>query len=349
MKKFKMILSAALFTAMGTTAQNVEWGNEAKMDTLSYASGVNVAFGMKHQFEFVPFDYTVLDKALSNTALGVATLEEDSLTMTIDELPKIVNEYFGKKYVERIKAGKAETDSLKKVWNKGMYLESLAFESQHERAYVSKAFAMTLGMNIAKSDLPVQIYWVLQGMRDYRDGKAIMNNDKAQYYIRRYYEIDRPMAIKQKSAAWLNEMAQQKGVKVLPTGLVYKIEAKGDKKLMPTADNDNVTVHYKGMKQNGEVFDATRYAEMPETRKAQLKKFRPDTYDKDEPISFELNNVIKGWTEGLKLIGKGGKITLWIPYNLAYGERGAGGVIAPYEALRFDIELVDVKKNNETK
>ena len=112
---------------------------------------------------------------------------------------------------------------------------------------------------------------------------------------------------------------------------------------MPVSDNDTVTVHYKGSKQSGEVFDATRYAEMPEARKQQLKQYRPDTYDKDEPITFELNKVIAGWTEGLKLIGKGGKITLWIPYNLAYGERGAGGVIAPYEALRFDIELVDVK------
>lgn len=344
MKKIGIILSAILSTGMCVSAQNVEWGNEAVMDTLSYASGVNVAFGMQKQFEYVPFDYEIIDKTVGNTALGISTLEMDSLTMTAEELPAIVNDYFGKKYPERIKAGQAALDSLK-VWNRAMYLKSRAFETQHERAYVSKAFAMTLGMNIAKSDLPVQMYWVLQGMRDYREGKAIMNNDKAQYYIRRYYEIDRPMAIKNQSAAWLNEMAQQKGVKVLPSGLLYKIEQKGDKKTMPVSDNDTVTVHYKGSKQSGEVFDATRYAEMPEARKQQLKQYRPDTYDKDEPITFELNKVIAGWTEGLKLIGKGGKITLWIPYNLAYGERGAGGVIAPYEALRFDIELVDVKNS----
>lgn len=346
MKKTSIILAALLCAGVSATAQNKEWGNEAEMDTLSYASGVNVAFGMNKQFEYIPFDYTVFDKAVSNAALGVATLEEDSLTISADELPKIINEYFGKTYVDRVKAGQADLDSLK-VWSKTMYLQSRVFETEHERAYVTKAFAMNLGNNIAKSDLPVQMYWVLQGMRDYREGKAIMDNDKAQYYIRRYYEIDRPMAIKNKSAAWLNEMAQQKGVKVLPSGLVYKIEKKGDKKLMPVSDKDNVTVHYKGTKQSGETFDATRYAEMPEARKAQLKQFRPDSYDKDEPISFELNRVISGWTEGLKLIGKGGKITLWIPYNLAYGERGAGGVIAPYEALRFDIELVDVKPATE--
>lgn len=344
MKKISIILAALIGASVCASAQNtVEWGDESKMDTLSYASGVNVAFGIKHQFEYVPFDYAVLDKTLGNAALGVATLEEDSLTITADELPMIINDYFGSKYASRVKAGKAELDSLK-VWDQAMYLKARAFETQHERAYVSKAFAMTLGNNIAKGYLPVQVYWVLQGMRDYREGKAIMDNDEAQYYIRRYHEIDRPMAIKNKSAAWLNEMAQQKGVKVTESGLVYKIEKAGDKKNMPTADNDEVTVHYKGSKQNGEVFDATHYAEMPETRKQQLKQYRPDSYDKDEPITFELNKVIAGWTEGVKLIGKGGKITLWVPYNLAYGERGAGGVIAPYEALRFDIELIDVKK-----
>ena len=200
MKKIGIILSAILSTGMCVSAQNVEWGNEAVMDTLSYASGVNVAFGMQKQFEYVPFDYEIIDKTVGNTALGISTLEMDSLTMTAEELPAIVNDYFGKKYPERIKAGQAALDSLK-VWNRAMYLKSRAFETQHERAYVSKAFAMTLGMNIAKSDLPVQMYWVLQGMRDYREGKAIMNNDKAEYYIRRYYEIDRPMAIKNQSAA----------------------------------------------------------------------------------------------------------------------------------------------------
>lgn len=344
MKKISIILAAIIGLGINASAQNViEWGDETKMDTLSYASGVNVAFGMKHQFEYVPFNYEVLDKALCNAALGVATLEEDSLTITNEQLPKIVNEYFGKKYVERVKAGKAEIDSLK-VDNATEYLKGKVCDSEYERALVSKAFAMTLGANIAKGVLPVQMYWVLEGMRDYREGNAIMGNDEAQYYIRRYHEIDRPMQLKKKSAEWLNEMARQKGVKVTESGLVYKIEKAGDKKNKPTSDNDEVTVHYKGTKKSGEVFDATHYADMPEARKEQLKQYRPDSYDKDEPISFQLNRVVAGWTEGLKLIGKGGKITLWIPYNLAYGERGAGGVIAPYEALRFDIELLDIKK-----
>ena len=70
--------------------------------------------------------------------------------------------------------------------------------------------------------------------------------------------------------------------------------------------------------------------------------YHPDQEGKDSPIEFPLNGVIKGWTEGMKLIGKGGKITLWIPAELAYGERGAGQNIGPNMALRFDVELLEV-------
>ena len=72
------------------------------------------------------------------------------------------------------------------------------------------------------------------------------------------------------------------------------------------------------------------------------KQQMPDSYDKNEPVEFPLNRVIAGWTEGLQLVGKGGKITLWIPAELAYGSRGAGRNIGPNEALEFEVELVDV-------
>ena len=74
-----------------------------------------------------------------------------------------------------------------------------------------------------------------------------------------------------------------------------------------------------------------------------MKMYRPNDYDKGEPIKFPLNGVIQGWGEGLQYVGKGGKITLWIPAELAYGERGAGQLIGPNEALRFDVELLNVE------
>jgi FKBP-type peptidyl-prolyl cis-trans isomerase FkpA len=81
---------------------------------------------------------------------------------------------------------------------------------------------------------------------------------------------------------------------------------------------------------------------MPEQRQEMMKTYRPDDAGKDSPIEFGLNQVIKGWTEGMKLIGKGGKITLWIPSELAYGERGTSQDIGPNAALRFDVELLEV-------
>lgn len=342
MRKINTLLALLLSGTVTVMAQNVVWGDEAKMDTLSYASGVNVAYGMNQQFGYAPFDYAVMEKSISNAAMGIATLEEDSLTITNEQLPGILNEYFGEKYPDRLKAGKNSLDSLK-VYDEKAYLMSRMFETQHERALVSKAFGMNLGMAINQSKMPVQVYWVLQGMRDMRAGKAVMNNAEAMNYISHYMNVTRVEEMKKSSSDWLSSVAKMKGVKSTPSGLLYKIEKKGDKDVKALSDSAKVTVHYKGSKADGTVFDATRFADMPAARQEEMKRYKPNAYDKDEPISFVLNQVIAGWTEGLKLIGKGGKITLWIPYNLAYGERGAGGVIAPYEALRFDVELIDVK------
>ncbi len=81
---------------------------------------------------------------------------------------------------------------------------------------------------------------------------------------------------------------------------------------------------------------------MPEQRQQMIKAYQPDQAEKDNPIEFPLNRVIKGWTEGMKLVGKGGRIILWIPAELAYGQQGAGQDIGANEALRFDVELLDV-------
>ena len=84
-----------------------------------------------------------------------------------------------------------------------------------------------------------------------------------------------------------------------------------------------VKVHYKGTTIDGEVFDSS--------------------YESGETTEFPLNRVIPGWTEGLQLMSVGSKYKLYIPYQLAYGEQGAGGVIMPYSALIFEVELLEIK------
>jgi FKBP-type peptidyl-prolyl cis-trans isomerase FkpA len=124
-----------------------------------------------------------------------------------------------------------------------------------------------------------------------------------------------------KGQAFLKENASKPGVKTTSSGLQYLVLEEGKGK-SPKA-TDTVLVHYKGNLLDGTEFDSS--------------------YKRNEPISFPLNGVIPGWTEGVQLMKEGGKIRLFIAANLGYGSRGAGGVIPPDSTLIFDIELLKVQ------
>lgn len=119
---------------------------------------------------------------------------------------------------------------------------------------------------------------------------------------------------------YLAENAKKEGVVTLPSGLQYKVLTEGNGK-KPKA-TDKVKCHYEGMLIDGTLFDSS--------------------IQRGEPATFPLNGVIAGWTEGLQLMAEGSKYRLFIPYNLGYGERGAGASIPPYAALVFDVELIEV-------
>jgi len=120
--------------------------------------------------------------------------------------------------------------------------------------------------------------------------------------------------------AYLAENAKRDGITVLASGLQFEVitEGEGEK---PTAES-TVRTHYHGTLIDGTVFDSS--------------------YDRGQPAEFPVGGVIKGWTEALQLMSVGSKYKLHIPHNLAYGEQGAGGSIAPYSALVFDVELLEI-------
>jgi len=125
--------------------------------------------------------------------------------------------------------------------------------------------------------------------------------------------------------AFLAEKTAQEDVVTLPSGLRYKIlkEGNGPK----PAATDIVSTHYHGTLIDGTVFDSS--------------------VDRGEPTEFPVNRVIPGWTEALQLMPVGSKWELYIPYNLAYGEQGAGASIEPYSTLIFEVELLEIKKEQE--
>ena len=126
--------------------------------------------------------------------------------------------------------------------------------------------------------------------------------------------------LKKKGEQWMAANAKKPGVKTLPSGLQYKVIKEGNG-AMPK-DTSMVKVNYEGRLIDGTVFDSS--------------------YKRGESATFPLNGVIPGWTEGVQLMSEGSKYRFFIPYQLAYGERGAGQAIPPFAALVFDVELIKV-------
>ncbi len=170
-----------------------------------------------------------------------------------------------------------------------------------------------------------------QAIKDvFTNNKLQLNHEEAKQLINKFFtEVDKKqkekLAEESKNAkaageAFLKDNAKKAGIQVLPSGLQYEIieEGKGKK---PTATSQ-VRCHYEGALINGTKFDSS--------------------YDRGEPAVFGLNQVIKGWTEGLQLMSEGSKYRLFIPYNLGYGEYGAGASIPPFAALIFVVELLEV-------
>ena len=128
-------------------------------------------------------------------------------------------------------------------------------------------------------------------------------------------------ANRQKGEAFLVENQKKEGVITLPSGLQYKVIEEGTGE--SPKPNDTVVTHYRGTLIDGKEFDSS--------------------YRRGEPASFPVNRVIAGWTEALQLMKVGAKWQLFIPPELAYGERGAGRAIGPNAALIFEIELVEIQ------
>lgn len=168
---------------------------------------------------------------------------------------------------------------------------------------------------------------VAQGVMDALNGVAMpYSNEQMQAAFEaintqmQAKEAEKSKVLAAAGEAFLAENAKKAGVKVTASGLQYEVITQGTGAI-PTATS-KVKTHYHGTLIDGTVFDSS--------------------VNRGQPIDFPVNGVIAGWTEALQLMPVGSKYRLYIPYNLAYGERGAGASIKPYSALIFDVELIDI-------
>lgn len=213
-----------------------------------------------------------------------------------------------------------------------------AQELKTETDKASYVIGHQLGSNLKKNEAEVNPEALVKGLKEALAGKnsalsaedsdKIMNDfrTKLQTKAETRFKADADKNTKE-GKAFLDENAKKPGVVKLPSGLQYKVvtEGKGDS----PKETDTVVTHYKGTLINGTEFDSS--------------------YKRNQPATFPVNGVIKGWTEALKLMKPGAKWQLFIPPELAYGEQGAGphSNIGPNSTLVFDIELISIEKAKE--
>jgi FKBP-type peptidyl-prolyl cis-trans isomerase FklB len=214
----------------------------------------------------------------------------------------------------------------------GVALAADAPELKSDKEKLSYSVGMDIGANLKRQSIEVDPELLAKGFKDsYTGGKTLLTEEESREAIQNFQkqmmakqaEAMKQQAEKNKADGekFLAENKAKEGVKTTASGLQYKVIREGTG-MSPTADN-TVEVHYRGTLIDGKEFDSS--------------------YKRNQTATFPVSGVIPGWTEGLQLMKEGGKYELFIPPDLAYGERGAGREIGPNAALVFEVELISVK------
>ncbi|MFN2257361.1 MAG: FKBP-type peptidyl-prolyl cis-trans isomerase [Desulfuromonadaceae bacterium] len=207
--------------------------------------------------------------------------------------------------------------------------QDVNLETQEQK--VSYAVGLDIGTSFAGNGAELDTDALLLGVKDGQAGEEPRLSEKViretimnfqQQMQQKQQEKMKAQSAEQKTAseAFLAEFAQNPDVVTLDSGLMYVVEQEGDG--ASPANSDIVKVHYRGTTVDGTEFDSS--------------------YERGEPVEFQVDRVIPGWTEALQLMQEGDKWQLAIPADLAYGAEGRGGIIPPEAALIFDVELLEV-------
>ncbi len=224
-------------------------------------------------------------------------------------------------FIKGVKEGVNKTSKKDIAYLAGLQIGQQVSGNMFDRINQS-IFAGDSTQSLSKENL-------LAGFIGKLEKKATISAEEAATYVQQHAEAIKAKALETKYAAnkeagekFLAENKTKEGVHTTESGLQYKIIKQG-KGTIPTKDS-KVKVHYKGTLIDGKQFDSS--------------------YDRKEPTTFGVTQVIKGWTEALQLMPVGSKWELYIPQELAYGARETGADIKPFSALIFEVELIDIVK-----
>jgi len=199
---------------------------------------------------------------------------------------------------------------------------SIGGKTPHSEAdSLAYAFGTDLGHSMKMMDSTINVSMLASALEDVLHNKGAMTLEDAHAFLNEYFSVRKPAKTLQESEDFLAGIEKKSGVQKTESGLLYEIIEEGGMKA--TSNADTVVVIYTGTTPSGVVFDSTENHGTENDR-------------------FTLNGVIPAWTEGMKLVGKGGKVKLYAHPDLAYGARGAGQMIGPNQALVFEVEVVDV-------
>ncbi len=204
---------------------------------------------------------------------------------------------------------------------------------KEQKDKVSYSIGLEIGSGMKQQKLDINPEFVIEGFRDGLSAKKPRLTEEERQKVMAEFEKsfgekmaaeakEMPEKNKKEGEAFLAENKKKEGVKTLPSGLQYKVIKEGTGAI--PKGSEKVTTHYRGTLIDGTEFDSS--------------------YSRNEPTSFGVLEVIKGWQEALQLMKTGSKWQLYVPSNLAYGETGAGKKIGPNATLIFDIELISIEK-----
>jgi FKBP-type peptidyl-prolyl cis-trans isomerase FkpA len=329
----KKVLTFAAIIAASLSVVACGNNNGKQIDSLSYAIGADLGLNLSLGMKDFDLDREIvianIQEFYKNGDVEGEEIKEVRSKMMQYQYTVLMPYMYAKRSQDMLGSDQPDTlPALPELYNE-----------EFTREGVSAMMGKNMGAAVKGVDADINMKHVLMAIEDAKaieepvhiDSLMRMTQEQMNGVFQRHAEnmrakaqAEREKALKENaelSEKWLAEIEKQEGVQKTESGLLYRIDREGDG-AQATEDTDVVLVNYEGKNRVGDIFDSS--------------------YEREEPISFPLNGVIKGWTEGMKLVKAGGQITLWIPSALAYGENGAGADIGPNEALEFKVELLEV-------